>query len=63
MKRRVTELEERPLPELILPELPDTERVTAEVLERIRGELDRVASESAARVLREEIVALMQSEE
>lgn len=63
LKRRVTELEERPLPELILPELPDTERVTAEVLERIRGELDRVASESAARVLREEIVALMQSEE
>lgn len=59
LERRVQELESRPLPQLILPDLPDTEAITADVMSRIQNELDRIAAEAAARVLREEIAGLM----
>lgn len=59
LERRVQELENRPLPQLILPDLPDTEAITADVMSRIQNELDRIAAEAAARVLREEIAGLM----
>lgn len=59
LERRVQDLESRPLPQLILPDLPDTERITADVMSRIQSELDRIAAETAARVLREEIAGLM----
>ncbi len=59
LERRVQDLENRPLPQLILPELPDTEAITADIMGRIQGELDRIAAEAAARVLREEIAGLM----
>lgn len=59
LERRVQELENRPLPQLILPDLPDTEVITADVMSRIQNELDRIAAEAAARVLREEIAGLM----
>lgn len=58
MQRRVRELEMRPAPQLILPELPDVEGVVETVLERLRGELDSTVAAAAARVLREEIAAL-----
>ena len=58
LQRRVQELETRPLPQLILPDLPDAEAITANVMGRIQAEIDRVAAEAAARVLREEIVNL-----
>lgn len=57
--RRVRELEKRPLPQLILPELPDAEAIAADVMSRIRADLDRLTAETAARVLREEIARLM----
>lgn len=59
VRRRVQELEKRPLPQLILPDLPDEEAVAASVMQSIRGDLDRIAAEAAARVLREEIARLM----
>lgn len=59
LQRRVQDLEARPLPQLILPDLPDAEAITADVMSRIQAEIDRVAAESAARVLREEIANLM----
>lgn len=59
LERRVQDLESRPLPQLILPDLPDTEAITADVMSRIQNELDRIAAETAARVLREEIAGLM----
>lgn len=59
LERRVQELENRPLPQLILPDLPDTEAITTDVMSRIQNELDRIAAEAAARVLREEIAGLM----
>lgn len=59
LQRRVQDLESRPLPQLILPDLPDAEAITADVMSRVRAEIDRVAAESAARVLREEIANLM----
>lgn len=59
MQRRVQELEKRPLPQLILPELPDAEAIAADVMSRIRADLDRITAETAARVLREEIARLM----
>lgn len=60
LQHRVDDLEARPLPQLILPELPDAEVITADVMDRIQGEVDRVAAEAAARVLREEIASLLQ---
>ena len=59
LQRRVQDLESRPLPQLILPDLPDAEAITADVMSRVRAEIDRIAAESAARVLREEIANLM----
>ena len=59
LERRVQDLESRPLPQLILPDLPDAEAITADVMSRIQNELDRIAAEAAARVLREEIAGLM----
>lgn len=59
VQRRVQELEKRPLPQLILPELPDAEAIAADVMSRIRADLDRITAETAARVLREEIARLM----
>lgn len=59
MQRRVQELEKRPLPQLILPELPDAEAIAADVMSRIRADFDRITAETAARVLREEIARLM----
>lgn len=59
LQRRVQELEKRPLPQLILPELPDAEAIAADVMSRIRADLDRITAETAARVLREEIARLM----
>lgn len=59
LERRVQDLESRPLPQLILPDLPDTEAITADVMSRIQNELDSIAAEAAARVLREEIAGLM----
>ena len=58
MQRRIRELEMRPAPQLILPELPDAEGIVETVLERLRGELDSTVATVAARVLREEIAAL-----
>lgn len=59
LQRRVQELEKRPLPQLILPELPDAEAIAADVMSSIRADLDRITAETAARVLREEIARLM----
>lgn len=59
LQRRVQELEKRPLPQLILPELPDAEAIADDVMSRIRSDLDRITAETAARVLREEIARLM----
>lgn len=63
MQRRIRELETRPAPQLLLPELPDAEGMVETVLERLRGELDATVAAVAARVLREEIAALRKSGE
>lgn len=63
MQRRIRELEMRPAPQLLLPELPDAEGMVETVLERLRGELDTTVAAVAARVLREEIAALRKSGE
>ncbi len=60
LQQRVETLESRPVPQLILPELPDAEAITATVMARVQDEVDRIAAEAAARVLREEIANLMQ---
>lgn len=58
MQHRLSLLETRPTPEVILPDLPDATHIAKDVLEEVRQDLDKVAAESAARVLREEIAAL-----
>lgn len=58
MQNRLSLLETRPTPEVILPDLPDATHIAKDVLEEVRQDLDKVAAESAARVLREEIAAL-----
>ncbi len=63
MQRRIRELETRPAPQLLLPELPDVEGMVETVLERLRGELDATVASVAARILREEIAALRRSED
>lgn len=63
MQRRIREIEMRPSPQLLLPELPDTEGMVETVLERLRRELDATVAAVAARVLREEIAALRKSGE
>ena len=59
LRERVSQLESRPTPQLILPDLPDVDAITEDVMKRLQSELDRVAAESAARVVREEIAALV----
>lgn len=54
MENRITALEGRPT-----AKWPNTARLAEEVLDRLHGDIDRMAAESASRVLREEIVALM----
>ncbi|MEG2139277.1 MAG: hypothetical protein RRY20_00630 [Bilophila sp.] len=54
LQQRLRALEERPL-----PTLPDSTAIKADVLEQVRTDLDKLAAESAARVLREEIAALL----
>ena len=54
MENRITALEGRPT-----AKWPKTARLAEEVLDRLHGDIDRMAAESASRVLREEIVALM----
>lgn len=55
MENRITALEGRPT-----VKWPNTAKLAEEVLDRLHGDIDRLAAESASRVLREEIAALMQ---